>query len=161
VNRKWFIPLVAAVAAGVAAYGVTRHAARERSAPSLDRLQDVSFLTRELGLSDAQANEIKRLHASLGAKLNDCCARHCAARARLGQALATETNGAAQTEAVLAEMCRAYEAGERATLEHMRRVRAILNADQRRRFDAMITNCMCQACSMEGCNMPPGAMKHD
>ena len=154
-NRKWIIPLAAGVAAGLVAYGVTRNAVCGRTGPDLDRLQDVSFLARELGLSDAQANAIKSLHTALGAKLNDCCTLHCAARARLGQALAGETNGTAQTEAVLAEMCRAYEQSERATLDHIRQVRAVLNAEQRQRFDAMIANCMCRTCSMQGCNMPP------
>jgi len=76
--------------------------------------------------------------------------RHCAARARLVQALAGETNGTAQAEAVVTEMCRAYEQSERATLDHIRQVRAVLTAEQRKRFDAMISDCMCKPCSMHG-----------
>lgn len=160
-NRRWILPLVAAVAIGIIAYAVTRHAVCGRPAPTLDRLQDVAFLTRELGLNDAQADEIKSLHASLGVKLNDCCMRHCAARARLAQALAAETNGTAQAETILAEMCRAYEESERATLEHMRRVRALLTPEQRKHFDEMITACLCGACSMPNGTMPTGARTHE
>ena len=149
-NRKWLVPLMAAVAAGGVAYAVTRHSACGRAAPSVDQLQDVSFLSRELGLDDAQAGKIKELHVILGAKLNDGCARHCAARARLGQALTADTNGGAQADIVLKEMCGAYEQGERATLDHIRAVRAVLNAEQRRRFDTMISDCMCKPCSMQG-----------
>ena len=149
-NRNWIVPVVAALAVGVVAYGLTRYALCGRHNPSLDRVQDVSFLTRELGLNDDQAQEIKRLQATLVAKLQDCCLRHCAARARLGQALAADTNGRAQADIVLKEMCRAYEESERATLDQIRAVRAVLNAEQRRRFDTMISNCMCKPCSMHG-----------
>ena len=160
-SRKWIIPLAAAVAAGFVAYGVTRNAVCGRPGPSLDRLQDVSLLVRELGLNDAQAREIERLHTTLGAKLNDCCVRHCAARARLGQALAAETNGTAQSDPIVAEMCRAYEESERAALGQIRQVRAVLNAEQKGRFDAMISDCMCRMCSMHGVSMSPGAMRRD
>jgi hypothetical protein len=113
-------------------------------------LRDVSFLTRELDLSNAQADKLKRLHATLGERLSDCCTRHCAARARLGQAVAVETNGMMHAEAALTEMCLAYEQSERATLTHILAVRAVLNAEQMRRFDAMISDCMCKPCSMPG-----------
>ena len=151
-NRKWIILWVAAVAAGLAAFGVTRHALYGRSEPSLDCLQDVTFLSRELHLSDAQANEIRNLHMALGARLNDCCRRHCAARARLGTALAAETNGTVQADALVAEMCRAYEESERAALNQIRQVRAVLNAEQRKRFDALITDCVCGKYGMPGGN---------
>jgi len=140
---------MAAVVVGLVAYVVTRNSVCVRSATPVDRLQDVSFLVRELRLSDEQANKVRNLHVSLGAKLNDCCARHCAARARLGQALAADTNGSAQADLVLEEMCRVYEQSERATLDHILAVRAVLNEEQRRRFDAMISACMCQPCGMQ------------
>jgi hypothetical protein len=149
-NRKWIIPVLAAAAAGVLAFGVTRYAARRAAGPGIDRLRDVSFLTRELNLNDAQADKLKRLHAMLGERLSDCCTRHCTARARLGQAVAAETNGSAQADVVLREMCRAYEQSELATLDHIRAVRAVLNAEQMRRFDTMISDCMCKPCSMHG-----------
>lgn len=149
-SRKWIIPVIVAVTAGVIAFGVTRRVVCSRSATSPDCLKDVSFLRGELGLSDAQSQEIKGLLAALQIKLNDCCERHCAARARLGQALAADMDGGAQADIVLEEMCRAYEQSERATLNHIRAVRAALNAEQRRRFDTMISDCMCKPCSMHG-----------
>ncbi len=151
-KRKWIIPLVAGAAAALVAYGIARHAVCGRSAPDIDRLQDLSFLSRELGLNGAQADAIKSLHVELSAKLNDCCALHCAARARLGQALACETNGTAQTDGVLAEMCRAYEQSERATLDHIRQLRTVLNPEQRKRFDVKISKCMCRSCDSKAAN---------
>lgn len=145
-NRQWAFPLVVAVVAGLVAYGVATHVIRGRGVASLDRLQDVGLLTRELGLSSAQAREIKALQVRLGEKLNDCCARHCGARARLAQALISETNGNGTADVILAEMCHAYEQSERAAMDQIRKVRAILNEEQRKRFDAMITACMCSSC---------------
>ena len=143
-NRPWLIPLVVAVAVGLLAFGITKMMTCGRSAPPIDRLRDVTFLAHELNLSEAQAKEIKQLHLTLATELNDCCMNHCAARARLGQALAADSNGTAQADAVIVEMCRAYEASERATLDQIRKVRKVLNADQKKRFDVMISSCMCQ-----------------
>ncbi len=145
-TSKWILTVSVVVAAGVLAYGLTRYAACRAASPGMDRFQDVSFLAQELRLTESQMREIKGLQMTLSTGLKDCCERHCAARARLGQALAAETNGDAQAEAVLTEMCRAYEEGERATLAHIRQVRAMLTLKQRRRFDALITKCLCRTC---------------
>lgn len=144
------MPLLVAVVAGLAAFAITRHARCGGREDGLDRLQDVSFLTRELGLNADQARQIETLHTTLGAKLDDCCARHCAARAGLGETLSGDSDEGLRAEAILSEMCRAYEASERSTLDHMRRVRAILTAEQKKRFDAMITRCMCRKCGTHG-----------
>jgi len=47
-------------------------------------------------------------------------------------------------------MCRVYEASERATLAHIRKVRATLSEEQKRRFDAMLGKCLCRSCSAHG-----------
>ena len=146
-NRIWIIPVLAAVTAGVLAFIVTRHAVCPADGSRLDLLQDASFLNRELKLTDAQAREIKALHMTLDARLAECCERHCRIRARLGQALVSETDGGTQAEAIIAEMSRAYEESERATLDHLRQLRAVLNTEQRKRFDVMITNCLCRPCA--------------
>jgi hypothetical protein len=160
-TRPWIIPLLTAAAAAALAYGLVRHSTCARTTPPGDPLQDISFLTRELKLTDAQAHEVHGLHQSLTSRLNDCCARHCTARARLAQAL-TDTNSTAQLDAVLKDMCREYELGERATLDHIRAVRAVLNPEQRQQFDSMISRCMCQPCNSEGgsCKMEEGRAPH-
>jgi len=155
-KRFWMIPLLSAVAAGLAAYGVTRHGLCCQAAPTPDPLQDVSLLTQKLTLSDTQAAEVKRLHVVWGAHINECCQCHCAARARIMQALASGTNNAAQVDAIISEMGHAYEQSERATLEHLQQVRAILNPDQRARFDEMISSCLCRTCTQSCCTTPPG-----
>jgi hypothetical protein len=156
-NRKWLVPVIAVLVAGLTSYGVTRWTLGTRSESPLDRMGDITFLTHELNLADAQAEQLTRLQAGLGAKLADCCRHHCAARARLGQALADETNGPAQARAMVSEMSRAYEESETATLEHIERVRAMLSPKQRERFDALIGECVCGACTMPGGAAMPAA----
>lgn len=154
-KRRWLIPVLVAIVIGALAYGLTRWTACTMCRPATnqpvpDRLQDVSFLSRELRLSDVQAREVAKLHVSLTTKLADCCQRHCAVRARLGPALCNETNGTVQARMIVEEMCRADAESELATLDHIQRVRALLNPEQKKRFDALITECVCGSCAMCG-----------
>ncbi len=147
------VSALAAAAAGVLAFVLAQHMATCWAAGSgLDRLQDVSFLRAELALTDPQVEQITILHAALAARLRDCCAQRGEACARLGQALADETNSVARANAALSDLCRAYEETERATLEHIRQVRTVLNAKQRKRFDRMLMECLCRNCP--ACDAP-------
>lgn len=146
-NKQIIGFLAIALAAGLVAYGVTRKAVCGRDCSPLNRLEDVSFLIRELELNAEQAAGIKRLQVDFGATLNDCCRNHCGARARLGQALANETaDNPAPADALVAEMCRAYENGEYAALSHIRRVRDWLSPEQKEKFNRLIADTVCQAC---------------
>lgn len=142
-KTKWIIPVLVSLVGGMMAFATARHITCRHGAVCPDRLADVSFLTGELKLSADQARQMQSLHAALAARLNECCARHCEARARLGRALANEADDGVAAKAILADMCRAYEEGEMATLDNLRHVRAVLNAEQKRRFDAMIGECLC------------------
>lgn len=149
-NRRWMLPLLLGVAVATVAYLATPRLLCPRNGDPADRLQDLAFLTRELRLTPEQVERLRQMHAGLNGQLDDCCRRHCAARAALTAALADETNTPARAEAQLAEMVRAYEASERATLDHIRQVRAALTPEQRKRFDALLNDGLCRSCSMPG-----------
>ena len=149
-NKCWVIPILAFAIAGFGAHVITQRVLSRRAVPAQDAWRNVSYLDRELNLTEEQTREVKSLHADLVARLADCCARHCAARARLPAALAAGTNGNVAAEAVVAEMAKAYEDSERATLAHLCRLRAALSPAQRRRFDALVMECLCGACNMPG-----------
>lgn len=157
-SRRWIVPVVLGVTAGIVAYGVTKHFACGTSERPVDRLQDVSFLTRTLRLTEGQARAIRELNLALGAKLDDCCQRHCEARARLSQTLEAVTNGMGRADALLVEMSRAYEESERASLSNIQAVRAVLNDGQRAQFDRMLSKCLCRpgTCSMPGADVRMG-----
>lgn len=145
-NRRWFMPLAAALIAGLAAFVVARRMACPCRDDPLRALTHSSFLARELGLTDSQRNEIDALHAALAVEIKNCCERHCAARMRLASELAGDDSGGARTDEILGEMCRAYSDSERAALAHIRRVRELLDPDQRARFDRLFGKTACRTC---------------
>lgn len=147
---RWLTIIALALAAGVAAFVVTRRVTCGRRGTPPDYLEDVSRLQQELKLSAEQMAKIGQLHADLSDALDEACARHCAARAQLGRILAAETNASAEADALVAEMGRAYEEGERATLRQIRQVRDVLTPEQRQRFSKMVGDCMCGGCNMPG-----------
>ena len=77
------------------------------------------------------------------------CGRYCRARNVLGQTITDGTGDTIRAEASLREMCLAYEESERATMEHIRKVRAILASEQKKRFDELLRECTCREC--RGC----------
>ncbi len=142
----WILTALVVVAAGSLAFVFSGQMVCRGAGAGLDRLRDTSFLERELRLSPAQVSELRALHARLVEELSDCCARHCKARICLVRALTTATHDFSEVEATLSDMSRAYEQSERAALEHIRRVRELLDVGQRRRFDAILAECLCPDC---------------
>lgn len=149
-NTRWLIPLLALIAAAVVAYAVARRTACCPRSPAPEAWQDVSHLEHELRLTDAQAGRARRLHAEFCARLTECCARHCAARALLTEALPLGTNAEATADAIISDMTRAYRDSERATVDHLREMRAMLTPEQSRRFDALVAEQIGKTCSMPG-----------
>lgn len=138
------------LAAAVLAYSVTRLCLHPAPSARGAGLRDMAFLTRDLGLAPDQANRISGIRDTLESQLAECCARHCAARARLMAALAAPDAPSGTTEPLIAAMSKAYEDSERATIAHVQEVRAILTPAQRARFDARLNECLCRSCSMPG-----------
>jgi hypothetical protein len=156
-RAKHALLLALVLVAAAAAYGVTRRLACRADGVEIDKLQDVAYLSGALGLSPAQADKIRALHGELGSNLTACCARHCEARARLAQVLTNDADEAT-LERCLDDMSAAYKDSERSTAQHIRQVRAALTPAQRRRFDDMLSGCLCRPCDMPAgsAGAPPG-----
>lgn len=146
-ERIWIPPLVVLVVAA-SAFGVTRWRMSCASGACADSLRERSALTRELRLDNEQAAAIRKLNNDLESRLADCCMRHCAARARLIDALAADANAGTQAEAVVSQMCQAYADSERATVSNIREVRALLRPEQRLLFDRKLSRGLCASCPM-------------
>lgn len=145
-NRNLAAALVVLTVAAAFSFGVSR-SMRCPSAPTLDVLQDASWLTRELGLSAQQADAIRKLQQDLRTRLENCESMSCAARCQLGAVLFSETNGAAKASELVESMCKAQAESEKATLEHIQKVHELLTPDQQKKYRELVTSCVCSTCS--------------
>lgn len=107
-------------------------------------------LTRLLGLSEAQATQVAELGADYTARVQETCDAHCAARCRLAQALQDEAATPAQLQQYLERMCASQQENDRATLEHLLKVREVLTPEQRQKFAASLGECLCATCGGKG-----------
>ncbi len=115
---------------------------------SLDRLHDSSYMIRALHLDPPQVQQLALLNAGLCTRLKGSCRRNCTARRDL--VAAVEAGDKVAYEEILRKMCKAYEEGERATLDHIEAVRGLLSTEQRATFDRLTKRCLCGGCE-EGC----------
>lgn len=142
-NRRLVLALVLVLVSS--AIGSLAVRALARPAPQLDHLRDAQHLAKTLGLTAEQTASLQKLQLEYGADLEDCCSRHCAARAELGEMLfdVSDTN---QIREVAEKMCKARLDSDMATLEHIRKVRDVLTPDQQKEYEAMVTACLCENC---------------
>ena len=138
------LAIIVVLATGVS-FGLMRWTMSRQ--PTATNLHDTGWLKRELKLTDAQATAIGKLDAEFRTQLNVACAAHCAARTVLGDELTKPD--AANCRAAVEKMNAAQADSERATLEHILRVRSLLNEQQAQRYSTLIRD--------QVCNMPMGA----
>jgi Spy/CpxP family protein refolding chaperone len=111
-------------------------------------VQDTGWLKRELRLTDEQVREVGKLEAELRAKLEACCKSHCAARFGLGEEIAKPAPDAEAAKTCVERMNAAQADAERATLEHILKVRMLLNAEQARRYADILRRQVCGVCPL-------------
>ena len=126
-------------------YGVASWCIRHPRGQRPVDLSDTARLTRELKLTDAQRAEIEKLNGEFRAKVGHCCDTHCGARFALGQELARPQVDLTKANACVDRMAAAQADSERATLDLILRVRAVLTADQRPRYAALVSRQVCTA----------------
>ena len=133
------------VLAGAFAFWMTRLVVHPKSVRAdMCSLGEVTHLKTELGLDDRQVAALSALEKDLAGQLSDLCGQYCAVRAELGAALTAEgTNSVPASRAIVDRMCALQSASELATLEHIRKVSALLNPEQRKKFLSSLTQCLC------------------
>jgi len=146
-KSRCLAPVIILLAAAFLAFGLCRWSQCAKPAPSLDVLQDVSWLTRTLNLTPKQELEIRKLQETLQTRLDACNSMHCAARCQLGSVLFTGTNGTDKANAMVEKMCRAQAESEKATLEHIQKVHQLLTPEQQKQYEELVTSCVCTACA--------------
>ena len=139
---------VAVFAAGVS-FGVARWMTARAPRPTASDLHNLTWLKRELHLTEAQAREIENLERAFRGRLNAACTAHCDARMALGDELAKAKPDLERCHDWVEKMNAVQAESERATLEQILRVRALLTDQQAQRYSALIRD--------QVCNMPMGA----
>ena len=141
------VAVVIVVATGLS-FGVSRWMALRRQIPVV-RIHDTAWLKQELKLTVPQAREVEQSEREFQKQLNSLCATHCAARFALGNELAKPTVDPQQARQHVEKMNAAQAEAEQATLDHILKVRALLDAGQAQRYSSIIRQ--------QVCTMPMGA----
>jgi len=128
-------------------YGVANWCVRRVTETVVD-LNDTPWLKRELKLTDAQSAEIEKLNKEFSARIQHCCDEHCGARFALSEELVKPQVDLAKATACVDRMAAAQSESERATLDHILKVRAELSPGQQQRYGALVSKQVCTACPM-------------
>ena len=129
-------------------YGVANWCVRRSASEPVIDLNDVAWLKRELKLTDTQSAEIENLDKAYREKVEHCCETHCGARFTLSEELAKPQVDLTRATACVDRMVAAQSESERATLDHILRVRAVLTRDQQQRYAALVSKQVCTACPL-------------
>jgi Spy/CpxP family protein refolding chaperone len=155
-NAKWIIPVIVAVSA--AGFGVGRASAPAPGAGGgLPAELDTSRLARALNLSPDQAAAVRELGEKYRREVTSACDAHCRTRCELARLMATSALDDAQARQAAARLCDAQSAMEMATVDHVLKVREVLNPEQRAKYQALFGACICEECSAGGSCCPTGA----
>lgn len=130
---------------GLAAFVVTSRCATPAAAP-LDQLHEAGWLQRALKLDAAQAKQIAALEAAYAAAVSDCCANHCGARKKLGEAVFGAGRDPVKLEALVTAMGKAQLESDLATVRHLQAVHALLTPEQQKKYEQLVTSCVCADC---------------
>jgi len=134
--------VVAVVSTGLS-FAMSRWFASQGQPQMVRNIHDAAWLSRELNLSETQRREVEALEKDFQLKLNASCGAHCAARFALGDELAKPKPDIEKARADVERMNQVQAEAERATLEHILKVRALLTGEQARRYSAIIHDQMC------------------
>jgi len=147
-NGKWMLPLVLAVAA--LAFAAGRWSMRAPAA--FDPLHDLDAarLTGWLGLSEAQAAELRSLEAPFVQRVSTACDEQCAARCELAVSMAEDRFDADRARRLVETMCEAHKANELATVDHLANLHRLLTPEQRRMLLDSVGQCLCTTCGSGG-----------
>jgi Spy/CpxP family protein refolding chaperone len=138
------VAIVAAVSTGLS-FAMSRWFAARVQPPMAVNIHDAAWLSRQLDLTESQKRDLETLETDFQSKLNASCAAHCAARFALGDELMKPKVDIEKARAAVERMNQVQAEAERATFDHILKVRALLTDKQAQRYSAIIHD---QVCSM-------------
>lgn len=142
------VVLLVAAAVLIAAFALTRMLRARCGMEPFDRLRDITSLSRTLALTPAQAEQAAALHKSYAGQMDECCARHCAARYALGNEMLKTNPDSEKVRAMIEQMARAQTDSDMATVRHISRLREILTQEQSEKLGRIVNSMLLGACPM-------------
>ena len=136
--------LLLAIVAGLLAFDIGLRCKPQADSRTLEGLSNINWLTEKLALDSKQVEEIVKLQADYKSKLEACDKAHCSSCCSLAPALFADEGGDAKSTALIEEMSNAHKEGEMVTMKHIRAIHAVLNTDQKAKFENMVRKAVCK-----------------
>ena len=143
-KAHWILPIV--IAAGAIAFSAGRRCGGVARA-DLSPLRDTAAIEKTLNLTPAQAEQVRALAEKFAERAQNACDRHCDARCAIARKLFQENAPPEEMQKHVEAMCEAYAEQERATLDHLVRLRAILTPEQVKKLNEKLAACICEKCA--------------
>lgn len=143
-KAHWILPVVIAV--GALAFSAGRRCGGAAVA-DLSPLRDTSAIEKALNLTPEQAGRARELARQYADQAQTACDLHCEARCAVARKLFRENAAPDDVRKHVDAMCEAYAAQERATLDHLVKLRAILTPEQAKRLNEKLAACICDKCA--------------
>lgn len=152
-TRKWLIGLLALLlTAGLSSWWI---AGRAGGIVARAKPGDCFAPAPDLGLTSEQKIRVAALEKAYRERLEELCAKHCAARARIAQLLAEASPAKPQILAAAKEAGEAYRDLEDATVRHVLDVGDLLTPEQKVRYGAFMAARLGAQCPRPGSMAPP------
>jgi Spy/CpxP family protein refolding chaperone len=146
-KRILFVAVVASLVASAVSFVAMRWLSGVRHPPIAARsIHDLDWLQGKLQLSPDQMAKIRGIEGEYLAVIADCCEKHCGARYDLSEELAKEPVDLPKATGHVEAMSAAQARAEKATLDHILKVREILSSPQRTLYAQLVNQQVCTAC---------------
>lgn len=143
-QARWILPIVVIAAAVAFTAGRT---SQPPPANPITRLADTSTLEKTLHLTPEQTAKVRTLSAQFNDRAGKACDLHCEARCTLARKLFHENAGPDDVRPYVEKMCMAYAEQEKATVDQLTALRAVLTPEQARLLNRQLAGCICDKCA--------------
>lgn len=143
-KAHWIIPTI--IIAGAIAFSAGRRCGGV-AMTDLSPLRDTSAIEKTLDLTPQQTEQVRALAKEFTDRAQTACDKHCDARCTIARKLFQENAAPADVQKYVDEMCAAYSEQERATMDHLVKLRAILTQEQSKKLNEKLAACICEKCA--------------
>jgi Spy/CpxP family protein refolding chaperone len=143
-KAQWIIPVI--IIAGAISFSAGRRCGGMPAA-DLSPLRDTSAIEKSLDLTAQQSEQVRALSKEFKERAESACDKHCEARCTIARKLFQENAAPVDVQKHVDAMCAAYAEQERATMDHLLKLRAILTPEQTKKLNEKLAACICEKCA--------------